>query len=129
MADLETIDVYCVTDLSPDMPEVSGRVALAHRLARRLQTERGRIPWWPNDGTDLRKFLLAKAAPSRIAAAAEQECLLDEQVEDAQADAQLSSDGKECSLTIVVTEAEGPFTFTLSITDAALTLVALQEAA
>jgi len=133
MADLTkiegTIDVFCVEDFLPDMPPVSGRTACAHRLARRLTTSRGRFPWWPNFGTDLRQYLLGKATPQAIASAAESECLKDEQVDSVRVRAEVQNSGRRIHLAIEVTDAEGPYVFTLTITDAAATLIQLQNAA
>lgn len=133
MADLTTIDatidIACVEDFLPDMPTVSGRVALMHRLARRLQTQRGRFKWWPNFGTDLRIFLLSKAPPAAIAAAADAECRKDEQVKNVTTSVEVLDSGRRLHLTIQVTDAAGPFAFTLTITQATATLIALQTAA
>jgi hypothetical protein len=124
----ETIDLYGAADFLPHMPTVRGRTALLHRLARRLRTRRGRIPWWPDFGTDLRDFLLAKSPATRIAAAAVAECRKDEQVAGAYAlNLSTGSDGKTVFLTLGIEDGEGPFRFTLSITEAALTLVSAQE--
>lgn len=133
MADLTKIDatvgVFCLEDFRPDMPPVSGRVALAHRLALRLQTPRGRFKPWPKFGTDMRQFLLSKAQPSAIASAAEAECMKDEQVDDASVKAELRDHGRQLRLIITVTDAAGPFTFTLLISQAAAELINLQSAA
>lgn len=132
MADLTkidgTVDLFCVADFLPDMPTVSGRTALAHRLARRLQTPRGRFPWWPTFGTDLRAFLLSKTTPSTVASAAESECLKDEQVDSVEVKAEFLSAGRTLHLTINVTDAAGPFVFTLTIDEAIATLSKLQAA-
>lgn len=133
MADLTkidaTTDVACVEDFLPDMPTVSGRVALMHRLARRLQTQRGRFIWWPNFGTDLRVFLLSKTPPAAIASAADAECRKDEQVINVTTSVEVLDSGRALHLTIQVTDATGPFAFTLTITQAAASLVALQTIA
>lgn len=132
MADLSdisaTVDIYCIDDFLPDMPVVTGRTALAHRLARRLQTPRGRFPWWPNFGTDLRQYLLSKAKPTAIASAAEAECLKDEQVEDVTCFVEVLNGGRSMRVVIQITDADGPFVFTLEISQAAETLLDLQAA-
>ncbi len=133
MADLTqisaTVDIFCVDGFRPDMPLVSGRLALGHRLARRLQTRNGQFPWWPKFGTDLRQFLLSKSTPTQIASAAEAECLKDEQVDHVVVSAEILNSGRQIHLTIQVTDAAGPFVFTLDITAAAATLIQLQNAA
>ena len=133
MADLSkiegTVDIFCVEDMRPDMPQVSGRTACAHRLARRLTTPRGRFPWWPKFGSDLRQYLLSKATPEAIASAAESECLKDEQVDSVKVRAEVQDSGRRIHLVIEVTDAAGPYVFTLTITDAAANLIILQNAA
>lgn len=126
MSDLnDTIDVHCVDDFLPSMPAVSGHVALAQRLARRLTTPRGRLPYWPEFGYDLRQVLLSKRSPHVVAAAVEAECLKDEQVESVEAT--LSVVGTAMILVLAVADAGGPFEFTLTITEAAATLSDLLE--
>ena len=59
MADLG-VDVFAVVDLDPAFRLVSGRVAHAQAIARRLGTPRGdlaRIGDDPDYGTDLRAFV------------------------------------------------------------------------
>lgn len=79
----ELIDVDCVSDLTPSMTTVSGNVALAQALARRLTTQKGSAQWWPTYGVDMRSYLLGKVPRSAIAAAATLELRKDERVEDA----------------------------------------------
>lgn len=124
-----TTDVWCIDNFLPHMPEIRGRVALGHRLARRLTTPRGRVPWWPNDGTDLRQYMLSHASPSAIAQAAKAECLKDEQVEDVKVTVEVLDSGRAMNLLLEVTDAAGPFTFTLNITDAAAKLIGLEAEA
>lgn len=124
-----TSDIDCLEDMKPHMPMVSGRTALLQRLARRLITPRGKFIFWPNFGTDLRRFLLTKTSPGAIAQAAKKECVKDEQVEQCLVTAQLTDSGRMLVLDIEIEDADGPFTFTLTIDDAALNLVRLQEEA
>jgi hypothetical protein len=113
------------------MRVVTGNEALMHRLARALQTPRGRFPFaaWRNRGTDLRQFLLSKVPPWRIARAASAECELDEQVERAQARIEVLDGGRRLRVLIQVETAEGTFAFTMTMAEAAATLVELQGAA
>lgn len=124
-----TIDVDGIYNFAPTMPLASGRRALANRLGRRLITRRGAFPWRPNDGTDLRQFLLGKSSPSDIAAAAKAECMKDEQVETVRVELEALNLGRDMTLTLLVTDADGPFELTMLITAAAATVVALQGAA
>lgn len=109
------------------MPMVSGRTALAQRLARRLTTPRGKCTFWPNFGTDMRVFLLSNATPATIARAAQLECVKDEQVEEAAVTVTALDDGS-MTLDISITDSDGPWTFTLAIDQAANTLIQLQAA-
>lgn len=133
MADLTkiegTVGLWSLGDFKPEMPLVSGRVALIHRLCVRLQTPRGRFPWWPNFGTDMVAFLNSKMRPSAIAAAAQAECEKDEQVDRVIADAVYEDNGRAIRLRLTVFDAAGPFTFTLLIEQANLSLIELQAAA
>jgi hypothetical protein len=122
-----TIDTHCAGDFLPHMPQVRGITALAQRLLRRFQTPRGRFIFWPDFGTDLRDFLLANVPADRIATAAAAEADKDEQVERAEASA--TYEGRTVRLVLTVTTAEGPFDFTMSISEAAVRLIALQQAA
>lgn len=80
----DTIDVYCIDDLSPTMATVTERTALAHSIARRLITPTGQASWWPQYGIDLREYLGSKVPRSAIGAAALIEIRKDERVSDAQ---------------------------------------------
>lgn len=113
-----TIDVHCVTDFLARMPEVSGIVALMHRLARRLSMPRGIWPWAPDDGTDMRQFLLSKVPSRQIVRAAILECEKDEQVESVEA-AIIARTDRVIQLRLTVTPVDGDaFTFTMTITEA-----------
>jgi hypothetical protein len=124
----DTIGLWSLGDFTPEMRTVFGRTALIHRLCVRLQTPRGRFPWWQNFGTDMAQFLNSKARPETIAAAAEAECLKDEQVEDVQATAIYEQGGRAIRLTLLIVDAAGPFTRTLLIEQAKLALLDLEAA-
>lgn len=124
----ETVGIWSLGDFRPDMTTVSGQTALIHRLAVRLQTPRGRFPWWPNFGTDISQYLLSKATPQQIASAAQAECLKDEQVRQANVSATVSDAGRKITLAIRIVASDGPFALTLSITQASLDLISLQAA-
>ena len=123
-----TVGLWSLGDFKPEMPNVSGRTALIHRLCVRLSTPRGRFTWWPNFGTDIAAFLLTKVPPSAIASAAESECLKDEQVQDVVATAEVESGGRSIRLRIELFDKAGPFRFTLLIEQAKLHLIELQAA-
>lgn len=132
MADLTnidgTVDIWNDgNDFLADMPPVSGRLALAQRLARRLTTPRGKLTFWPNFGTDLRVYLLSNITPDKIASAAQAECLKDEQVDSCSVTVNMVASAR-IALSIEVTDNDGPWTFTLTIDQAAATLIQLQTA-
>lgn len=125
-----TRDLALEADMAPHAPEVVGTRAVAQRLRRRLVTRRGTWPWWPTFGTDLRQFLLSKVPAWRIAKAAEAELAQDEQVQGVVVQAEVLDGGRRIRLRIFVKSSEvRNFNFTMDITEAAATLLALQEAA
>lgn len=115
--------------LSYRLAKVKGRAALAERLRLRLSTPYGKFFAWPDFGHDLRQYLLSKGPLSRMIIGAELECSKDEQVEAVTASAVYRNDGKAVDLTLAITDSEGPFLLTMSITQAAVDLVDLLEAA
>ncbi len=116
MADIDaTIDVDCDEDFKPDMPSVSGRVALGQRLKRRLTTKTGRWPFAnPDDGFDLLEMLLSKASTGWIADQVQIQCLKDEQVESALAAIETTG-SNSYFLRVALRDADGPFEFTMAI--------------
>jgi hypothetical protein len=118
MADIDsTIDVHGLGDFLPTMPAVAGREALVQRLVRRLTTPRGRFIFWPNFGWDVREALLSKAQPSVVATNVQLECEKDEQVESCVAEVTRDAAGNNF-LKVTVTDADGPFEFTMTISQA-----------
>lgn len=126
----ETVDLDLDGDMQPHAPTVSGTMAVARRLRRRWTTRGGTHPWWPQFGTDLRQYLLSKTPAWRIAKDAEFEALKDEQVDAISMLVEILDSGRRIRMRgIVVCSAIRNFRFTMDITEAAGTLVALQEAA
>lgn len=126
----ETRDLALDGDMRPHAPDSLGTRAVAERLRRRLTTKRGTMPWWPEYGTDIRQHLLSKVPTWRIAKDVEFELLKDEQVQALSVGVELRDNGRRIRLTIsVVCSATKNFRFTMDITQAAGSLVALQEAA
>lgn len=129
----ETREVHCITDFLRQMPMVSGEVALCQRLARRLSTPRGRLTpiGWPNYGTDLLSMLLSNVTPEEMARRARVECEKDEQVRQANVLVQYLDTGgvRRARVDIMPVTADGPFPFTMTISEAAETLIELRKAA
>lgn len=122
----ETRDIYLVSDLRPEMPEVSGVDALAQRLLLRLTTPKGIFPWWPDEGLDVTTYALSKEPDYRIAAAIKAECERDEQVDLARVEIDRSSG--RLRFTVFAFSPLGDFKMTMGITQAAATLLALEAA-
>lgn len=125
----ETTDIYLLDDMNLEVTEVSGVVALVQRLYRRLTTPTGMFPWWPNEGYDCRDALLSKTPLWKIKTAIESQCTRDEQCISAVATLVKSADGKTMNITVAIKTEEGDYAFTMQITEAASTLIALQKAA
>jgi hypothetical protein len=125
----ETTDIYLVGDFRPEMPEVSGIFALGQRLLLRLTTPRGLFPWWPEDGLDVRQYTLSKEPEHRMAGAIDAECRKDEQVESTFVRVTTEDGGARRRVEIQVFSPLGTFKMTLGITEAAATLLALEQAA
>lgn len=124
-----TLDETVDFTLETMFPTVVGLEALGLRLARRLETPRGWFEGHPDDGTDLRQYLLDHATPSEIAAAAVAECRKDEQVEYVRATVTVLDEGKRIQLALaVLATSGGSAVFTLTATAAAVSLVSLQAA-
>lgn len=124
MSDLGT-DLSCVTDIDPTGAMVSGRTSLAQACARRLSTDRGTLLDDPNYGYNLTEFVNADVSPADVAAlrsGVEAECLKDERVLACTADAVLGRDGV-LTITITLTDADGPFELVLSVSDTTIALL------
>ena len=130
MAEIEdTIDIFCLDDFRLEMPIVVGFDALLQRIVRRLSTPTGRFPFWPNFGFDVRQAILSKQASGFIVQMVQAQCLEDEQVESCVATLTKTSP-TDWALDIAITTADGPFAFTMGISEAKENLtVKLREAA
>jgi hypothetical protein len=125
----QTTDIWCDgEDMRPEQPEVSGALCVAQRLMRRWTTPKGLFKFWPNEGHDARQYLLSKEPPWRIKSALEAEALRDEQVEICQVTPTLLDNGATLNLDGFFTTKLGVFKFSMNVTDAAATLIALEAA-
>lgn len=125
----ETTDLYLLDDFTADMRECSGYVALACRLVARLRTPRGFFPWWPTFGLNIRKYSLSKTPTWQMAHEVSEQLKLDEQVKDVVVTPSLSDQGRAVRFDVLVQAEVGVFTFTMSATEAAATLIGLQKVA
>lgn len=120
----ETTDLYLLNDMTADARECSGFVQLACRLVRALSTPTGLFPKWKT--VDLRKYSLSKVPPWQMANDATAVLKADEQVKDVVVSPSVGDQGRAIGLGITVQSEVGLFTFTMSVTDAAATLLGLR---
>jgi len=125
--DINTPITNGVPDLDPMFTLVSGRTALVQALARRLTTKHGMLEWIGDDpeyGHDVREYLGEDVGPRAefvIASRVQAECLKDERVRAAQVTPTLTAG--RLSLAVRITDAEGPFRFTLAVSDVSVELL------
>ena len=122
-------DLSCVTDLDPSMAEVSGTILLAQACARRLLTPRGTLIDDANYGYDLEQFLGADIAPadvSQIQSSIQKELLKDERISDCTAVVTYTQATSVLVVKVQVSGAAGPFTFVLTVSELAATVVVSQ---
>lgn len=123
-------DFRGILDVFQNLARASGRTALGEALCRRLSTPRGGLFYDFDYGFDLRQFVSAAQPPAGfIESQAAAECLKDERVLDAEPrDVEYVDDGaggKKLTLTLLITDAEGPFKLTVTVD--ALSVQLLQE--
>jgi phage baseplate assembly protein W len=117
-------DLSCVSDCTPDFREVTGRRLLLEAVARRLTTTRGTLLDDPNYGFNVQDHLnddMSQADIAAMQAGAEAECIKDERVQLATVSASLSREGV-LTVDVEITDADGPFQFTLLVTAAKVVL-------
>lgn len=117
-------DLSATDDVTDDMAEVSGITVVAQAIYRRLSTPRQSLWRDPNYGLDLRLFLSVAQTPAQIASIPGQvksEILKDERIESVVVAVQ-SISLFELVIDVSVTTAAGPFSLTLSATQAAVVL-------
>jgi len=112
-------DLSCVTDLTAEMAEVSGRRLLGEALARRLVTPRGSLLDDPNYGFDVRDYIADDQSVSAlpiIAASIDAEFRKDERVIDSRTTIQLAGTGV-LTISSTVTDSAGPFQLVVAVGD------------
>ena len=129
MADaLGEFDLWCTDDCMSDFRTVSGRTALAQALYRRWTTDRGTLIDDPNYGTNLTDAINDDVGPSgigEIVAAAGAEARKDERVRDIVGEGVLVEG--VLTLTFTVTDADGPFALTVSVSDVTVEILTVQQ--
>lgn len=115
--------------MTADARECSGLLALACRLIRRLSTPRGFFPFYPNFGLDIRRYSLSKTPTWQMAHEVDDELRKDEQVKDVVVTPTVGDGGRSVHFDIFIQSEVGAFTFSMTATQAAATLINLQKAA
>ena len=104
----------------------TGRGLLAQRLLCRLSSPRGSYIDCPNDCIDIRDSLSAGMTAAQIAdlgGSVREECLKEEQVNDAEVSGTFSFQTSALTLTIAVVSAYGPFTMVLLVSNVTVQLL------
>jgi hypothetical protein len=112
MAELGS-DLGGVLDVDPALSVVSGRKALAQAVARRCSTPNGQLLWDVSYGYDLRGEVGAIVEASTVEGNIRTQCLLEEEVEDAEVTVTLDQATKTLRAVVRLTDGDGPFTFTI----------------
>lgn len=122
-------DLSCVSDCTPDMAVVTGRKLLAQAIARRYMTPRGGLIDDPNYGFDLTQYVnddLSAKDIARIQAGAIAEAEKDERI--LSADVKITTNTAGIMVvTVVLTDAEGPFTLVLSVGEVTVDILAVSK--
>lgn len=116
-------DIAGVTDLDAALSTVSGRVALAQRILRRLTTPRGGLVGSATYGYDLTALVGSTVPASVVEQRVLEQALLEEEVEDAQAETISVDSTGEMTVELRVVDADGPFELVLTASE--LTVSAL----
>jgi len=115
-------------DYRPEMPAASGGEAVAQRLLRRWTTPYGFFRRWSSFGHDARQYIGDKQPLWRAKAGLENEAKKDEQVASILVIPTLEQDGTFLRLDGMFATKGGVFKFTMGITEAAGSLIALEKA-
>lgn len=117
-----------VDDIHPSLREVSGQLAVAQAVARRLMTPRGGLFYDRSYGFDVRAYLNAAAPPiGEIVSGVEGEAEKDERVARATATVTYLSETMTISLKLE-TVAFGTFRLTLDVSELTVSILNLEAA-
>lgn len=120
-------DIGGVTSIDYALSTVTGRQALAEAILRRLITRRGGLFYAPSYGYAVVELIGSSVSASEIEQRVVEQCLLEEEVEDATCTATFTDVGgsRSVAIDIQVTDAQGPFALTLTASE--LTITALLD--
>ncbi len=119
-------DLSCTDDLSPTLATVSGRMVLAHACLRRITMTRGSAIDAPNDGLNVADWLNDSTTPADVKAkqsTVDAELLKDERVVSSETVARFT--GGVITLTILIVDADGPFTLTIAVSELTVLLLSV----
>lgn len=114
MADLGS-DIAGVMSIDYALSTVSGRMALAQAILRRLTTPRGGLLGDPSYGYSVHDLIGSSVPVSVIEQRVLEQVLLEEEVEDARCNARMSNG--VLFIEITVEDADGPFELTLTASE------------
>lgn len=106
-------------DLTASSEMVKGERVVAEALYRRLTTPQGTLPFHPDYGRDLRRFLNGQVTDDALLAfklTAERECLKDRRVLDATCTLEFEPATFSLRAKFLIELSDGPFTFLLLVT-------------
>lgn len=108
-------DISGITDIDFALSTVSGRLALAQAILRRLTTPRGQLLGSPTYGYDLLSTVGAPVPASIVRQRVLEQVLAEEEVEDASVTVALANGVLQVSIN--VEDGKGPFRLTVSASD------------
>ena len=105
-------DFAGVGDVDSDWSLVSGRLALAQAVAERVFEAPGGLFYKPTYGAGALN-LIGKSGVSLSAGQLETQALLDERVEEAEAEVSFDEATEELRISLTIVDSQGPFAFVL----------------
>ena len=127
MTDIDTgTDISCMDGMVPSMPEVSGDLQIVQLAVRGLTKASDKLPFlgW---GIDIRKMLLSKYSTTQVEIMAKRQVLTDERLRACTVKATQVDASYELQFALVKEEDGTVLKFTMSIDEAAATLITLQQ--
>lgn len=124
-------DISCIDDLDPNLTLVVGRVAHMQAVVRSVSTPSRSLFYDPDYGYDARRRLHAAGGDLVVAQKIEQQALRDERTRDVSAAVEFIRNptaqddvADQLNIDIQLEDDEGPFDFTLQVTDVSVAVLA-----
>jgi hypothetical protein len=118
-------DFSGVEDIDFSLSIVTGRVALAQSLARRLRTRTGLLLDDPSYGDDMRQLVGSTIGDDEIIQRVTAQCLADERVEDVEVI--VLRTGNTIDLTIIIDDGDGPFRMVVAVSASTVELLEVEN--